>query len=85
MSKAWRCGIAWVMVAWAWSGSAWAQDPAPADSGLVAYDFDDDQVQGDLRQPLGERLEVRTRKQRASLVQARMHFVPELMKTALDM
>lgn len=89
MSKAWRRGLAWAGVAWGLAGSAWAEEPVAAtetvDSGLVAYDFDDDQVQGDLRRPLGERLAVRTRKARASLVRARMHFVPELVKSSLDL
>lgn len=56
-----------------------AQDHArPADA-ETTYDFDDDHVDGDYRRPLGERLNVRSRQGRQSLVRPRSHFVPELL------
>ena len=52
---------------------------------LTAYRFDDDLVQGDTVRPDVEVLHVRKRGDRESLVRARMHFIPELLKTAQDL
>jgi len=76
------------------SGSALAQDeeatPAPAAggaaaAGATAYDFDDDLVTGDLVRPDGELLSVRRRGNRASLIQIREHFIPEMLKSVEDL
>lgn len=67
-----------------------AQDaPAPAaDKGAgspTAYDFEDDLVTGDLVRPDGELLSVRRRGNRASLIQIREHFIPEMLKSVEDL
>jgi hypothetical protein len=51
------------------------------DGRVTDYRFDDDQVFGDHPNPDGEVLRVRTRDQRESLVRARTHFIPELLKS----
>jgi len=58
------------------AGAAPAKDP-----GTTTYDFDDDLVTGDLVRPDGENLVVRRRGQRASLIQIREHFIPEMLKS----
>jgi hypothetical protein len=74
--------------------SVLAQDeeatPAPAAggaaaAGATAYDFDDDLVTGDLVRPDGELLSVRRRGNRASLIQIREHFIPEMLKSVEDL
>lgn len=73
----------------AFGGAASAQDapaaaaPAAAgkDAATTTYDFDDDLVTGDLVRPDGENLVVRRRGQRASLIQIREHFIPEMLKS----
>ena len=70
--------------------SAQAKDaaPAPAAGGgdaPTSYDFDDDLVQGDLVRPDGELLSVRRRGNRASLIQIREHFIPEMLKSVEDL
>ena len=58
--------------------AALAQDGGNADT---TYDFEDDLVTGDLVRPDGELLNVRRRGRRASLIQVREHFVPEMLKS----
>ena len=59
-----------------------AQDvPAPE----TTYDFEDDLVTGDLVRPDGEQLIVRRRGRRASLIQIREHFIPEMLKSVEDL
>jgi hypothetical protein len=53
--------------------------------GTTAYDFEDDLVQGDLVRPDGELLSVRRRGNRASLIQIREHFIPEMLKSVEDL
>ena len=62
--------------------------PAPAGgavAGATAYDFEDDLVQGDLVRHDGELLSVRRRGNRASLIQIREHFIPEMLKSVEDL
>jgi hypothetical protein len=66
------------------SGAALAQDK-PAGGGETSYDFDDDLVTGDLVRPDGELLSVRRRGNRASLIQIREHFIPEMLKSVEDL
>jgi len=62
--------------------TASAQDaPAPE----TTYDFEDDLVTGDLVRPDGEQLIVRRRGRRASLIQIREHFIPEMLKSVEDL
>jgi len=65
-----------------WESAAQAQD-APASE--TTYDFEDDLVTGDLVRPDGEQLIVRRRGRRASLIQIREHFIPEMLKSVEDL
>jgi len=65
-----------------WAATAHAQD-APASE--TTYDFEDDLVTGDLVRPDGEQLIVRRRGRRASLIQIREHFIPEMLKSVEDL
>jgi hypothetical protein len=71
------------------SGLVLAQDaPKKAEGGEPAattYDFEDDLVTGDLVRPDGELLSVRRRGNRASLIQIREHFIPEMLKSVEDL
>lgn len=71
-------------VAQAQEDTAGAPAAAPA-AGATAYDFEDDLVQGDLVRPDGELLSVRRRGNRASLIQIREHFIPEMLKSVEDL
>jgi len=64
------------------SSAVQAQD-APASE--TTYDFEDDLVTGDLVRPDGEQLIVRRRGRRASLIQIREHFIPEMLKSVEDL
>ena len=59
-----------------------AQGSPPAET---TYDFEDDLVSGDLVRPDGEQLIVRRRGRRASLIQIREHFIPEMLKSVEDL
>jgi hypothetical protein len=59
-----------------------AQDGPPPET---TYDFEDDLVTGDLVRPDGEQLIVRRRGRRASLIQIREHFIPEMLKSVEDL
>jgi hypothetical protein len=59
-----------------------AQDGRPSET---TYDFEDDLVTGDLVRPDGEQLIVRRRGRRASLIQIREHFIPEMLKSVEDL
>jgi hypothetical protein len=65
-----------------WATGVEAQD-GPAAS--TTYDFEDDLVTGDLVRPDGEQLIVRRRGRRASLIQIREHFIPEMLKSVEDL
>ena len=47
----------------------------------VSYEFEDDNVEGGYRSPLGDLIRVPPRGSRVTLVRPRVHFVPELMKS----
>jgi hypothetical protein len=69
---------------------AGAQDDAKSAAGAApasttTYDFEDDLVTGDLVRPDGELLSVRRRGNRASLIQIREHFIPEMLKSIEDL
>ena len=74
------------------SASAWAA-PADADSsalqgtngeGVTVYDFEDDDVDGEVLSPEGANLSSRGRSKHASMITIRPHFIPELIKMAND-
>jgi len=69
-------------------GSIAASSGASAQSEVApetTYDFEDDLVTGDLVRPDGEQLIVRRRGRRASLIQIREHFIPEMLKSVEDL
>lgn len=49
---------------------------------VTTYTFGDDLVTGDYAFPMAERLHVRSRSGRRTLVRPREHFVPELLESA---
>jgi hypothetical protein len=65
--------------------SAQDEAKAAAPAGATTYDFEDDLVSGDLVRPDGELLSVRRRGNRASLIQIREHFIPEMLKSIEDL
>jgi hypothetical protein len=67
----------------AWSASIVHAQDIP--SSETTYNFDDDLVTGDLVRPDGEQLIVRRRGRRASLIQIREHFIPEMLKSVEDL
>jgi len=85
------CAASLTTVAGLAASSAFAQDAEKpekaggAAAGATAYDFDDDLVTGDLVRPDGELLSVRRRGNRASLIQVREHFIPEMLKSVEDL
>lgn len=76
------------------STSAFAAPPSDTDadsaankgrgSGTTVYDFDDDNVDGELLSPEGANVASRGRTKHASLITIRPHFIPELIKMAQD-
>ncbi|UCF46767.1 MAG: hypothetical protein JSU89_06180 [Myxococcales bacterium] len=65
-----------------WAPAVQAQGAPPSET---TYDFEDDLVTGDLVRPDGEQLIVRRRGRRASLIQIREHFIPEMLKSVEDL
>jgi hypothetical protein len=74
------------------TATAWAA-PADADSaamsgsngeGVTVYDFEDDDVDGEVLSPEGANLSSRGRSKHASMITIRPHFIPELIKMAND-
>ena len=59
--------------------------PREAEQAPLAYEFDDELVQGDLQRPTGEILEVRKRARRTTLIEPRVSFVRELAKSIEDL
>lgn len=53
-------------------------------AGTTVYDFDDDNVDGELLSPEGANVASRGRTKHASLITIRPHFIPELIKMAND-
>jgi len=78
MKKLWILGV--FVAVTAVSTAAFAQE-----EDATTYDFDDDLVTGDLVRPDGELLNVRRRGNRASLIQIREHFIPEMLKSVEDL
>ena len=76
------------------SGSAYAQpenntdaDSAAfsgEDGGVAVYDFEDDNVDGELLSPTGANISSRGRSKHESMIKIRPHFIPELIKMAND-
>jgi hypothetical protein len=74
------------------AGTAWGQNPQDADEaarqgsegGLTVYDFDDDNVDGELLSPDGANIASRGATKHASLIEIRPHFLRELINMARD-
>jgi hypothetical protein len=84
------CGFTLFVAVLASSGLAFAQDDGggakkAGEPAATSYDFEDDLVTGDLVRPDGELLSVRRRGNRASLIQIREHFIPEMLKSVEDL
>jgi hypothetical protein len=60
-------------------------EEAAASAGTRSYDFDDELVSGDLASPLGERLSVRWRGARASLIELRTSYLDKLVRSVEDL
>lgn len=52
---------------------------------VLFYSFNDDLVKGDLARPDGEILSIRKNRKGPSLVEARGHFFPEMVKSVEDL
>lgn len=55
-----------------------------AKGGVTVYDFDDDNVDGEVLRPEGANLAARGRVKHASLISIRPHFLRELINMARD-
>jgi hypothetical protein len=53
-------------------------------AGATVYDFEDDNVDGEVLSPTGANISSRGRSKHASLIKIRPHFIPELIKLAND-
>ena len=60
------------------------KDGAGGKGGVTVYDFDDDNVDGEILSPDGANVNSRARVKHASLINIRPHFLPELIALALD-
>ena len=54
------------------------------DAGATVYDFEDDNVDGEVLSPDGALISSRGRSKHASMITIRPHFIPELIKMARD-
>ena len=79
--KRWSSVFA-LMIGFSMSAVALAEPETPVP---VEYGFDDELVTGDLIRPDGEDVHVRRRSMRASLVEVRSTYVPELLKSVEDL
>jgi hypothetical protein len=73
----------------AWAAPESGQDADEAarkgtEGGVTVYDFDDDNVDGEILSPDGANVNSRARVKHASLINIRPHFLPELIALALD-
>ncbi|TPV92866.1 MAG: hypothetical protein B7733_23520 [Myxococcales bacterium FL481] len=74
--------------------AAHAFAPAPQDAdeaafkgeqgGATVYDFEDDNVDGEILRPEGALINSRAGTRHASLITLRRHFIPELIRMAED-
>jgi hypothetical protein len=53
-------------------------------AGATVYDFEDDNVDGEVLSPTGANVSSRGRSKHASMIKIRPHFIPELIKLAND-
>ena len=69
-------------------GTALAQEAAGGDNATykskTVYDFEDDNVEGDLQRPDGELVNSINKAQHESLIEIRKDFIPEMLKSLED-
>ena len=79
---------AFLLTATAWAGPARDADASAMsgtnNEGVTVYDFEDDDVDGEVLSPEGANLSSRGRSKHASMITIRPHFIPELIKMAND-
>ena len=63
------------------AASSQVQEPNP----VTHYDFEDDQVEGDLQRPDGELISSVSRAKQPSLIEIRRDFIPEILKMIDDL
>ena len=68
------------------ASAAYAQDPADNATykSKTVYDFEDDNVEGDLQRPDGELVNSINKAQHESLIEIRKDFIPEMLKSLED-
>jgi hypothetical protein len=68
------------------AGAAFAQEAGDNTTykSKTVYDFDDDNVEGDLQRPDGELVNSINRAQHESLIEIRKDFIPEMLKSLED-
>ncbi len=80
--------IAVLTIGGLWAGAAAAQQAAggggEAYKAKTVYDFEDDNVEGDLQRPDGELVNSVNKAQHASLIEIRKDFIPEMLKSLED-
>jgi len=62
-----------------------ASNAAGSDGAVKRFDFEDDQVEGDLQRPDGELVTSIPEASQTSLIEIRRNFVPEIMKSLEDL
>jgi hypothetical protein len=66
-------------------GAAYAQEADNAAyKSKTVYDFEDDNVEGDLQRPDGELVNSINKAQHESLIEIRKDFIPEMLKSLED-
>lgn len=70
-------------------GVALAQEAGGGDNASykakTVYDFEDDNVEGDLQRPDGELVDAVQKAQHDSLIEIRKDFIPEILKSLEDL
>ena len=66
------------------ASAAYAQEDNTTYKSKTVYDFEDDNVEGDLQRPDGELVNSINRAQHESLIEIRKDFIPEMLKSLED-
>ena len=65
-------------------GTALAQEKGEQFKSKTVYDFEDDNVEGDLQRPDGELVNAINKAKHTSLIEIRKDFIPEMLKSLED-
>jgi len=65
-------------------GTALAQEKGEQFKSKTVYDFEDDNVEGDLQRPDGELVNAINKAKHSSLIEIRKDFIPEMLKSLED-